>query len=103
MATYYETWIDRSETVRDQTSYTYYINSYYSMEKDAYEKILSAYPENGEFVKGKAADLIAVKENPLEKIEALRNVSMVVARGNVIMNPVVKKMKQVEALLDQYM
>ncbi|MCQ2503620.1 MAG: SEC-C domain-containing protein [Saccharofermentans sp.] len=57
MATYYETWIDRSETVRDQTSYTYYINSYYSMEKDAYDKILSAYPDNKEFTSGKAADL----------------------------------------------
>ena len=57
MATYYETWIDRSETVRDQTSYTYYINSYYSMEKDAYDKILSAYPENSEFVSGKASEL----------------------------------------------
>lgn len=57
MATYYETWIDRSETVRDQTSYTQYINMYYTMEKDAYEKILTAYPDNAEFTKGKAADM----------------------------------------------
>ena len=54
---YYETWIDRSETVRDQTSYTYYINTYYAMEKDAYDKILSAYPDNSEFTSGKASDL----------------------------------------------
>ena len=59
MATYYETWIDRSETVRDQTSYTYYINTYYTMEKDAYDKILSAYPDNKEFTSGKASDLAA--------------------------------------------
>ncbi len=57
MATYYETWIDRSETVRDQTSYTYYINTYYTMEKEAYDKILSAYPDNKEFTSGKASDL----------------------------------------------
>ena len=57
MATYYETWIDRSETVRDQTSYTYYINTYYTMEKDAYDKILSAYPDNKEFTSGKASEL----------------------------------------------
>ena len=59
MATYYETWIDRSETVRDQTSYTYYINTYYTMEKDAYDKILSAYPDNKEFTSGKASELAA--------------------------------------------
>lgn len=57
MATYYETWIDRSETVRDQTSYTYYINTYYTMEKEAYDKILSAYPDNKEFTSGKASEL----------------------------------------------
>ncbi len=57
MATYYETWIDRSETVRDQTSYTYYINTYYTMEKDAYDKILTAYPDNKELTSGKASEL----------------------------------------------
>ena len=45
--TYYETWIDNSENVKDQTSYTQYINAYYTMEKDAYDKILSAYPDKG--------------------------------------------------------
>ena len=57
MATYYETWIDRSETVRDQTSYTQYINTYYTMEKDAYDKILTAYPDNKELTSGKASEL----------------------------------------------
>ncbi len=55
--TYYETWIDNSENVKDQTSYTQYINAYYTMEKDAYDKILSAYPDNKEFTSGKASDL----------------------------------------------
>ena len=55
--TYYETWIDNSENVKDQTSYTQYINAYYTMEKDAYDKILSAYPDNKEFTSGKASEL----------------------------------------------
>ena len=55
--TYYETWIDNSENVKDQTSYTQYINACYSMEKDAYDKILSAYPDNKEFTSGKASEL----------------------------------------------
>lgn len=55
--TYYETWIDRSETIKDQTSYTQYINLYYTMEKNAYDAILSSYPDNQELVSGRAADL----------------------------------------------
>ncbi len=55
--TYYETWIHNSENVKDQTSYTRYINAYYVMEKDAYDKILSAYPDNKEFTSGKASEL----------------------------------------------
>ena len=57
--TYYETWIDNSENVKDQTSYTQYINAYYSMEKDAYDKILSAYPDNAALTSGKASELAA--------------------------------------------
>ena len=55
--TYYETWIDNSENVKDQTSYTHYINTYYSMERYAYDKILKAYPDNKELISGKASEL----------------------------------------------
>lgn len=58
--TYYETWIDNSENVKDQTSYTRYINTYYAMERDAYNKILTAYPDNSDLTSGKASEL-AVK------------------------------------------
>lgn len=58
--TYYETWIDNSENVKDQTSYTRYINTYYAMERDAYNKILTAYPDNSNLTSGKASEL-AVK------------------------------------------
>lgn len=54
---YYETWMDRSENAVNQQIYVQYINNYYAMEKNAYEKILSAYPENSEFLKGKAVVL----------------------------------------------
>ena len=57
MSTYYETWIDRSETVHDQTSYKQYITMYYSMEQEAYDRILKAYPDNENLRKGKASEL----------------------------------------------
>lgn len=52
---------------------------------------------------GKCADLIVTEKNPLEDLEALRNVSMVVTRGQVICDPKVKKMAQVEAELDKFL
>lgn len=59
--------------------------------------------ETGSLEKGKSADLIVVKENPLEDLTALRNVSMVMVRGRLIRNPKVKRMKYVDDLLDRYM
>lgn len=54
---YYETWIDRSETVKDERSYANYIQHYYMMERDAYDKILSSYPDNQKFLSGKTSEL----------------------------------------------
>ena len=56
---YYKTWMDRSENAVNQQIYVQYINNYYSMEKDAYDKILSAYPDNAELTSGKASELAA--------------------------------------------
>lgn len=56
---YYKTWMNKSETITNQQEYTQYINLYYTMERDAYDKILSSYPENAEFTKGKASELAA--------------------------------------------
>ena len=52
---------------------------------------------------GKLADLIATEGNPLEDLQALRNVSMVVTGGKIIDHPKVKKMPQVEQELDKFL
>ena len=57
----------------------------------------------GPLEKGKGADMIVTKENPLEDIRALGKVEMVVARGNRIENPKVKVRKQVKAELDKFL
>lgn len=57
----------------------------------------------GTIEEGKCADFITTRENPLDSLKALSNVTMVVTRGNIIKNPKVKKMANVEAELDKFM
>lgn len=52
---------------------------------------------------GKCADFVVTGENPLEKLEALRNISMVTARGILIRSPRIKKMETVERELDKFL
>lgn len=52
---------------------------------------------------GKAADFVVTASNPLESLQALRNISMVVTRGKIYNNPKVKKMARVEAELDKFL
>ncbi len=59
--------------------------------------------ETGSIQPGKAADLIVVAKNPLEDLSALREVSMVMARGDLIRHPKVKRMQAADTLLDKYM
>lgn len=52
---------------------------------------------------GKCADFVVTKKNPLDHLSALRDISMVVTRGKIIDSPKVKKMPEVEAILDKFM
>ena len=57
--------------------------------------------ETGSIEVGKCADLIVVKENPLDDLSALRNVTMVMAQGRLIRNPKFKRMPDIDEKLDR--
>jgi imidazolonepropionase-like amidohydrolase len=59
--------------------------------------------ETGSVEVGKVADLIVVRDNPLDDLTTLQNVKMVMARGTLIQNPKHKQVKGIDALLDRYM
>lgn len=52
---------------------------------------------------GKCTDMIICRKNPLEGLDALRELEMVIARGSCIDTPKVKKMAQVEWELDRFL
>lgn len=55
----------------------------------------------GSIETGKSADMIITEKNPLDNLEALRNISALVMRGKYIASPAVKKMAKVETELDK--
>ena len=57
----------------------------------------------GSIEKGKCADMIVTKDNPLDRLEALRHVDMVIARGRVIDGPKIKVNSLVERELDKFL
>ena len=66
-------------------------------------KIAGIDSETGSIDVGKSADFAVTKANPLEDLTTLRNVSMVVFRGDVIKDPKPNKMPEVEKNLDLVM
>ena len=59
--------------------------------------------ETGSIEKGKKAEMIVTRENPLENLQALRNLDMVIMRENIIRSPKVKKIPKVETELDKWL
>ena len=57
----------------------------------------------GSIEKGKYADMIVTAENPLDDLRVLRNLEMVVTKGNIIDHPKIKKRKNVDAELDKFL
>lgn len=66
-------------------------------------RILGLGEETGSIEEGKAADLIVTRENPLENLEALRDVSLVMARGQLDEHPRVKRIQKLDAELDGFL
>ena len=58
--------------------------------------------ETGSIEAGKAADMIILKENPLEDLRSLRHIETVVARGKLYDKPKFKVNKRVVAELDKF-
>ena len=56
----------------------------------------------GSIEKGKDADLIVTDDNPLDDLKTLRNVRMVMSRGRLIKNPIVKRKTEVDEQLDKF-
>ena len=66
-------------------------------------RILGLGDETGSIEEGKAADLIVTAENPLENLEALRNVGLVMVRGILDEQPRVKHLPELDAELDGFL
>ncbi|MEI2466739.1 metal-dependent hydrolase family protein [Niallia taxi] len=95
--THYDIWRELDHLMR-QTN----LNSIQLIEKvtKTNAEILGIDDLTGTIELGKQADLIVLDQNPLDNIKALADISMVMVKGNLIKAPAVKRMKEVDELLD---
>ncbi|HUM84150.1 MAG TPA: amidohydrolase family protein [Lachnospiraceae bacterium] len=66
-------------------------------------KILGIDAETGKVECGKCADLIVTNGNPVDDLKALRQVTMVMAAGNLIRTPHVRHLDDLDDALDEYL
>lgn len=59
--------------------------------------------ETGSIEEGKAADMIVCAKNPLEDLRVLKNLEMVIARGELIVHPQVRRNPLLEQELNPFM
>ena len=99
-------WITQYDFYRELHYFTKYVgvtNNFAIYSATLNNAILAGIGDiTGSIEEGKDADMIVLKHNPLEQLRALRNVEMVLARGNLIDHPKVKRNPIIDQQLDQY-
>lgn len=95
--THYDMWREMDHYMR-QTNLTN--KEVIDMVTRSNAKILGIDDVTGTLDIGKQADLIVLDQNPLEQIAALSNMSMVMVKGNLIQNPSVNRIKEVDEVLN---
>ena len=100
-------WITQYDFYRELCYFHKYVgvsNSFalYTATKNA-AKYAGLEDVTGSIIPGLSADFIVTKENPLENLQALRHIEMVIYQGKIVSSPKVKIRKEVEKQLDRYL